>query len=72
MPLSGDERYVEVEGKLKKRSAKAILIETELASGWVPRSCVHFSTDKMVDDMDLGDEASFKIMQWVATDRGLI
>lgn len=72
MPLRGDEKYVDVEGKLKKRTRAAIKIETDLATGWVPRSCIHFATDKMVDDMDIDDDASFKIMLWVAEDRGFV
>ena len=72
MPLRGDESYVEIEGKLKRKTRAGILIETELAEGWVPRSCVHFSTDKAIDDLDIGDEYQFKIMQWVAEDRGFV
>ena len=72
MALKGDEKYVTVHGTLAGRTKKAIRVETVTGSGWVPRSCIHFSTDKAVDDMDVGDEAEFKIMQWVADDRGLV
>ena len=72
MPLRGDESYVTVQGKLKKLTQKAILIETELAEGWVARSCCHFTTDRAVDDMEIGTDAEFKIMEWVANQRGFI
>lgn len=72
MPLRGDEQYVEIEGTLKRRTAKAILISTEDGEGWVARSCVHFSTDRAVDDMKDGEEGIFKIMEWVAEKNGFI
>ncbi len=72
MPLRGDERYVVVHGVLKRRTAKAVLIETDLGEGWIARSCIHFATDKAVDDMDLGDAAEFRVMEWAANDKGLI
>lgn len=72
MGIRGDERYVTVQGTLKKRTDKAILIETDLGEGWVPRSCIHFMTDQAVNEMDLGDEGEFRVMEWVANDRGLI
>lgn len=69
--MSGED-YVEIEGTLKKRTAKAILIETEMGEGWVARSCCHFATDKAADEMDLGDAGQFKIMRWVAEERGFV
>lgn len=71
MPLSGDEKYVTVEATLKRRTARAILLRTELAEGWVARSCIHFTTDRAIDAMDDGDAGEFKIMQWVAEKTGL-
>lgn len=70
--LRGDEKHVEVEGTLKKRTAKAALIETEHGEGWVARSCIHFLTDKAIDEAEIGDAMQFKIMEWVAKERGFV
>lgn len=72
MSIRGDESYVEIEGELVKRTAKAILIKTDLSDGWVARSCCHFTTDKAADKMVLGDSGIFKIMRWVAEERGFL
>ena len=72
MPLRGDEEYVEIDATLTGRTGKAIRIKNEFAEGWVPRSCVHYSTDTAVDRMDIGDDGLFKVMRWVAEERGLI
>jgi len=72
MAIRGDEKYVEIEGTLVRKTRAAIRIKTDLAEGWVPRSCVHFATDKMVDDMGDDEDAQFKIMRWVAEERGFV
>lgn len=70
MPLRGDEKYVDIDGTLVRKTRAAILIRTDLVEGWVPRSCVHFSTDKAVDDMADEEDGQFKIMRWLAEERG--
>lgn len=70
--LKGDERYVTVQGTLKRKTPKAILITTEAGEGWVARSCIAFTTDKAVDDMNYGDEGEFRVMEWAAEKVGLI
>lgn len=72
MAIRGDEIYVTIQGRLKRITPRAINIEVDGLDGWVPRSCIHFSTDKAVDDMSEGDEGEFKIMEWVASDRGFV
>jgi hypothetical protein len=72
MPLSGDEKYVMVQGTLRGRTARGVEIETVFGTGWVGRSCLHFITDQAVDKMDIGDEGEFRIMEWVATKNGFI
>lgn len=72
MSVRGDESYVTLEGTLVDKREKAIQLEIDDVTAWVPRSCCHFSTDSAVDRMNLGDQGSFKIMEWVATDRGFI
>jgi hypothetical protein len=66
------DNYIVVHGTLKRSTTKAILIEVGDVEAWVPRSCCHFSTDRFVDDMTLGEEAEFKIMEWVAEKNGFI
>lgn len=70
--MSTRESYVTVHGVLKRKTDKAALIATDYGEGWIPRSCVHFATDQMIDDMNGDDEGEFEIMGWVAEDRGLI
>jgi len=72
MALRGDETYVRLNGRLKRRTDKAAMIETDIGEGWVPRSCMHFATDKAIDDMELGQEAEFQIMEWVAEREELV
>lgn len=72
MAFRSDETYVTVLGTLRRRTAKAALIETELGEGWVARSCCHFTTDRSIEAMALGDEGEFQIMEWVAEKNGLI
>lgn len=69
--MTGD-NYVTLEGTLVRKTPAAILIRVGGAEGWVPRSCVHFGTDKAIDDMQAGDEGEFKIMEWLAGDRGFL
>lgn len=70
--MADRDNYVTVQGVLKRKTDKAALIETDYGEGWVPRSCIHFATDQMIDDMDEEEEGEFRIMEWVAEDKGLI
>lgn len=72
MGLRGDEKYTRLDGTLKKRTAKAALIATDIGEGWVPRSCMHFATDKAIDEMEIDQDGEFQIMEWVAEREGLI
>jgi hypothetical protein len=72
--MSRSEDYVTVDCLLSARTPKAVLLlckETG-ARGWVPRSCLHFSSDKAVDGSAIGDELELKMMEWVAGQRGFL
>jgi len=72
MMLRGNERFVEVEGTLEKRTSRGILLETELGRGWIGRSCLGYATDVAVDTMRIGEKGRFRVMKWVAEKNGLI
>lgn len=67
------DEYATVQVKLKARTDKAALLENDDGTeGWVPRSCLHFMTDKAVAQAAIGDTIEARIMEWVATKNGLI
>lgn len=71
--MSRDEDYVTVHATLLRRTDKAAQVENDFTDKpvWVPRSCMHFATDRAIDAADLGAELELKLMSWVAVDRGL-
>lgn len=73
--MTGRDEYVTVTARLKARTAKAVLLNVGKdveRGGWVPRSCLHFMSDKAVQEASLEDELELRIMEWVAEQRGLI
>lgn len=67
------EEYVTVTATLKARTDKAALLEDAKGNGgWVPRSCMHFLTDKAIQNAAIGDEIEGRIMEWIAEQKGLI
>lgn len=71
---AGDE-YVTVEAILKARTDKAVLLDigTDVSMGaWVPRSCLHFISDKQADQLPLEEKAEWRVREWVAEREGLI
>lgn len=73
--MSGREDYVTVTATVKARTAKAILLDVgdDVSRGdWVPRSTLHCSSDSAIDNCEIGDNLTLKIMEWVAEEKGLI
>lgn len=73
--MSRGDEYVTVTARLKARTAKAVLLnvgEDVERGGWVPRSCLHFISDKSVESAALEDEIELRVIEWVAEDRGLL
>lgn len=71
--MSRRDEYVTVHVALKARTDKAALLEnSDGAEGWVPRSCMHFMTDKAVAEAAIGATIEARITEWVATKTGLI
>lgn len=66
------EKYTMVFATLLRRTPMSIRIRTagdeEL---WVPRSLVHGADDPQIEDLDKGDEFSFRLMEWKAQELGL-
>lgn len=74
MPRAGDE-YVTVEAALKQYTARAVLLDVGDAvsrGAWVPRSCLHFTSDKQVETLELDARAEWRVREWVAEREGLI
>lgn len=70
--MSRRDEYVTITATLNARTDKAVRLSTEHALEWVPRSCLHFMSDKAADAATIGDELEWRLMEWVATDRGFI
>ena len=73
------EHYVTVAVHIKAVTPKAFLCRTGplAAECWVPRSCVHASTDKMLDDTNIlwsqipHPYKTILVMEWIARKNGL-
>jgi len=73
--MSGREDYVTVVAIVKARTDKAVLLalgNDVMRGDWVPRSTLHFNSDRAVDDCYIGDELTIQVMEWVAEEKGLI
>ena len=69
------DEYVTVTATMRKRTAKAVLLDIGdgvSRGAWVPRSCLHFMSDKAVDDAALDDELELRVREWIAEREGLI
>jgi hypothetical protein len=71
--MSRSDNYVTLHLVLKTRTDKAVLFaDSDGTEAWVPRSCMHFQTDRAVADAAIGNTIEARIMEWVAQQRGLI
>lgn len=69
------DEYVTVTAMMRKRTAKAVLLDVGdgvSRGAWVPRSCLHFMSDKAVDAAALDDELELRVREWIAEREGLI
>ena len=48
------------------------LASDEQVTAWIPRSCIHFVSDRALSSAHNGDQMEMRIMEWVATKKGLI
>ena len=49
---------------------KAVRLQVKDAeSAWIPRSCIHGGDDRELDRLELDQEISIRIMEWVAQKR---
>lgn len=72
--MTGDE-YVAVIAKLRKRTAKAVLLdvgEGVSRGAWVPRSCLFGPDDSTIDNIALDSEVTIRVREWIAEREGLI
>ena len=71
--MSRGEEYITVQATLKAKTDKAVRIETGACDegAWVPRSTLHFSSDKAVDDAEPETALELRIMAWVVDREGL-
>lgn len=66
-----DENYLRLEGVLKAKTERGVLIETADGEGWVARSCLHAATDEAVKESVTGREMEFQVMEWAARKAGI-
>ena len=66
------DEYVTITATLTARTDRAAQLSNSDAIGWVPRSCMHFMSDKAVAEAAIGDELELRIMEWIADERGFI
>lgn len=66
------ETYSTVAATFVRRTANAVMINTPAdEETWIPRSLIHSADDRHIDDLDRGDEFTFRIMEWKAKELGL-
>ena len=73
--MSRGEEYVTVTATVKARTEKAVLLDVgdDVSRGaWVPRSTLHFMSDRTVENCAIEDEVELRVMAWVAEDKGLL
>ena len=67
------DEYVAVLAVLRGYTNKAVRLQVKDAeSAWIPRSCVHGGDNRELDRLELDQEISIRIMEWVAQRNGLI
>jgi hypothetical protein len=67
--------YVTVTAVLRRRTAKAVLLDVgnEVARGaWIPRSCLHAASDRLIDDATIDSEVAIEVREWIAEREGLV
>ena len=64
------DEYVAVLAVLRGYTNKAVRLQVKDAeSAWIPRSCIHGGDDRELDRLELDQEISIRIMEWVAQKR---
>lgn len=67
----GDD-YVESEVEYKAKTAKAILVAFRShREEWVPRSLLHYSSDREVERLKRGEKVTIIVREWYAHQIGL-
>jgi hypothetical protein len=66
------EGYVRISGRLKHRTKKAVLIETDDAAPFIPRSVIHGGDETELDSLAIDDELELRVMEWFAEKEGLV
>lgn len=67
----GDD-YIDIDAKVLAIREKAVMLETDEGKGWMPRSCMHASSDIVLNNMSVGEETTFRVREWKAVDMGLV
>lgn len=65
------DKYVEALVEYKTRTSDAVLIAQDDEEIWVPRSVLDWQTDKIVNELERGDELNMKLREWFANKKGI-
>lgn len=66
-----EERYVTISTTYLRSTEKAIQIDTPNKKLWIPRSCIHYTSDKEAETWREGDEVEIQVMAWLAEQHDL-
>lgn len=66
------DEYVRINATVRAISPDAVLLETEDAEGWIPRSCLHGGDDALLRELTVGSEREFQVREWLARKKGFV
>lgn len=69
--MTTSDDFVEVECEFKTATKAAVLIAQDGREIWVPRTCLSWSSDKTINDLERGNEWRMKVREWFASKNDL-
>ena len=65
------DEYITVDCIFIRCTAKAVLIDVDGNTHWIPRSCIHGADERLLDRTCEGDEINLQIFEWLVEREGL-
>ncbi|HLY06120.1 MAG TPA: hypothetical protein VKR31_10260 [Rhizomicrobium sp.] len=66
------EQYVTIHARIIGRTNKAVRLQQEGETRWIPRSCIHGVDEQQIDSANVGQELDLRIFEWLAKREGLV
>lgn len=65
-----DDDYITIRCVYKAKTNAAVLIAYKNQEHWVPRTCIHYKTDKLLEMLNRNDEFKLTVREWLAEQKG--